>query len=122
MTSPIKPPGGTPPRVPSVDELKEGTRSKESTAAFSAEPVAKPAEADAAQGAAGPLDTLVNAVRAGELDAAGAVDRLVAELVQGPLAAGLDAAGREALEAHLRDALADDPNISQLVKDLGRGS
>ncbi len=50
-------------------------------------------------------------------DAAAVIDRLVAEQLAGPMAAGLDAAGRQALEAHLRATLEDDPGFRALVED-----
>ncbi len=120
MTGPIKPPGA--PKVGGVDlpDGAEGTRSRETAEAFQAslDAAAGPQSAEATTG---PNAEIASALNTGSLDAAGAVDRLVAEALNSPMASSLNEEGRQALEAHLRQSLADDPSIAALVSDLERG-
>lgn len=118
MTSPIKPPGGsTPPLAP--NQATQGPDSKAAEGFREALEVDGPSKTSAAQGPSG-VDAVVAELRAGRIDAAEAVERLVAEALEGPMASMLDAAGRSQLEAHLRETLADDPNLQALVRDLER--
>ncbi len=122
MTSPIKPPGGGPPKVPGADARPESTkaqRSDESRQAFEAalDQTAPSAEAQKA----GSVDGVVEDLRAGRIDGAAAVDRLVQEALSAPGVAQLDAAARAELEAHIRHTLEDDPNLAALVRDLDQG-
>ena len=128
MTSPIKPPGG-PPKIPAAEDAARGAeganRSESKAEAFQAA-----VEAQSTQGARGASEAtasgaatkVANDLRSGAIDAATAVDQLVAEALSSPMAAGLDDAGRAALEVHLRESLADDPNLAGLVRDLERAS
>ena len=64
------------------------------------------------------LGSLEAELRAGQIGVDEAVDRLVQRALRG--ARSLPAADRAALEAQLRDALADDPTLVALRKDLER--
>ena len=81
------------------------------------------APAKASQAApTGPLASIRDDLRAGKIDAAGAIDRLVARALSAPEAAALPPARKAELEAHLRAALADDPTLVAMTKDLERAS
>ncbi|MEO0324860.1 MAG: hypothetical protein AAF447_17995 [Myxococcota bacterium] len=107
MTSPIKPPGG--PKAPDAPSTGAAEGPGRSGDAF--------ADALEASRAGTANDAVASVPPALGADAAAVVDRLVAEQLEGPLAAGLDAAGRKALEAHLRATLEDDPGFRALVED-----
>ena len=115
MTGPIKPPGS--PKPPSsVDTPTEVNRSAETAEAFKGA-LEGPSEAAPAT----EVSAAVSAeLRAGTLDAAGAVERLIADALASPAATQLSSAGKQALENHLRESLADDPNLAALVTDLER--
>ena len=122
MTSPIKPPGGGPPKVPGADARPDAAkpqRSDELRQAFEAalDGAAPGAEAQRA----GPVDGVVGDLRAGRIDAVAAVELLVQEALSAPGVAQLDTAARAELEAHLRHTLEDDPNLAALVRDLDQG-
>lgn len=121
MTSPIKPPGGKPPVDPTAatDAAKEGSADK--AEAFREAMGATEANASAASGADAPDATaaIVADLRAGRIDAQTAVDRLVAQALDAPMAQLLDDAGRARLEEHIRTTLSEDPNLAALMKDLG---
>jgi hypothetical protein len=68
----------------------------------------------------GPLSSIADDLRAGKIDASTAVDRLVARALSSKDAASLPPARRAELEAQLRSALADDPALVALTKDLER--
>ena len=68
----------------------------------------------------GPLSNIADDLKAGRIDARTAIDRLVARALSSQEAAGLPPAKRAELEAHLRAALADDPALVALTKDLER--
>src|SRR5262245_53755486 len=70
--------------------------------------------------AAGPLASIGDDLRAGKIDVATAIERLVARALSSQDAAALPPARRAELEAHLRAALADDPALLALTKDLER--
>ena len=120
MTSPIKPPGGGPPKPPGGPEglsKSQGPRGADGPddARF------RDAVADKPEvGAAGAVDPVVADLRAGRIDAAEAVDRLVARAME-RVPPGVTEAGRAELEAFLREQLAEDPTLSEMVEDLERG-
>lgn len=126
MTGPIKPPGapGASIPTPGADEVgKAGQVGKGEPGAFQ-----ETLATDAAQTAdvSAPSATGVSAsvaadLRSGAIDASQALDRLVADALQSPMASSLNDAGRQALEVHLRESLADDPSLKSLVSDLDRG-
>lgn len=119
MTSPIKPPGSRPPSADAPrPEAGPGERVRgerfdevlgqgEAASAERAEQTALPGE-------------VARELAEGRLDPAAAVERLLADILNGPMAAGLDDRGRAALEEHLRATLEDDPNLAALVRDLER--
>lgn len=120
MTSPIKPPGGAPPSrgIPSPDATNPKVASESQEVSFQETLGASDAKGTAEV----TTDALLADVKAGRIDANAAVERLVAEALEGPLAAGLTPAGKADLEAHLRDALQHDPNLAAMVRDLERGA
>lgn len=125
MTSPIKPPGGGPPSgIDPTDPASKGA-AKGPAGAEGAERAEAFQEALASQ-QGGQAESVQEAgsigadLEAGRIDAATAIDRLVAEALSGPMASTLDAAGRAELEAHLRASLEDDPNLAAMVRDLER--
>ncbi|MCA9612847.1 MAG: hypothetical protein H6722_22080 [Sandaracinus sp.] len=121
MTSSIKPPGSGPKPIDPVGASKDADRTDRTrTEAFDEALEAARAPATSATAPAGAVSGVVEDLRAGRIDAAAAVDRLVADVLNGPMAAGLDDRGRAALEAHLRASLEDDPNLAALVRDLER--
>jgi hypothetical protein len=125
MTTPIKPPG-QPSSFPEAADLERVDPAQPGIeeAAGEQAPVEQ-AAVEAAPGApaAAPADAigqLAASLRAGEVDAAGAVERILERvLAQGSVPA-LPAGQRAQLEAMLRRALADDPTLSRMVGDLGR--
>ena len=122
MTSPIKPPGGGPPKVPGADaqpDPRKAERSEGAREAFETALEGTPKGADAA--GAAPVDDVVADLRAGRIDAAAAVEKMVQEALSAPGVAQLDAAARAELEAHIRQTLEDDPNLAALVRDLEQG-
>jgi len=126
MTSPIKPPGGAPPPRPAVDAGKEPTAAREPVGRSFTDALAEAGGAEAlrspasASGAAGVTATLADELRAGRIGPREAVEQLVARALASPAALALDPAGREALAAHLRATLVDDPSLSAMVQDLER--
>ena len=126
MTGPIKPPGapGATTPTPAEEVGKAGQVGKGEPGAFQETLAADAAGATGASktSAASSVSTSVAAdLRSGAINASEAVDRLVAEALQSPMASSLNDAGRQALEVHLRESLADDPSLSSLVSDLDRG-
>ncbi len=122
MTSPIKPPGGGPPKVPGADAQQpdpskakgpEGSREAFEAALEGAD---RGSDAQATES----VDAVVADLRAGKIDAAAAVEKMVQEALSAPGVAQLDAAARAELEAHIRHTLEDDPNLAALVRDLDR--
>ncbi len=129
MSTPIKPPGSPAPegatgpgdgpgsaRVEGregelralVEDAKEADVDGPTVAS------ARPAEQ------AGPASSVQADLRAGRIDVDEAIDRLVERSLAN--ASGLSSAHRAALEAQLRAALAEDPTLIALRKDLERGS
>ena len=124
MTSPIKPPGGSPPGAPTPDEVSDSAKpgkaegAKESfkstlDSVSSSEPTQAVAPASEVQSIAADLQS-------GKIDAATAIDRLVARTMDSPAAQALNEVGRAALEARLRSVLADDPALQAMINDLAR--
>lgn len=112
--SSIKPPGG--PKGPSIPDATQSP----TAGARGFDDALEGAKGSGAVGASGQLERTSASPAVRTLDAASAIDTLVAEALASPMAASLDAAGRAELEQHLRSTLADDPNLQQLVKDLER--
>ncbi len=122
MTSSIKPPGGPPPGAPTPDEVSGANKpagaqgAKESfKSTLDQVAGASPAQASAATGG---VHSIAADLKAGTIDAATAVDRLVAQTMGGPAAQALNEVGRAALESRLRTILAEDPALKQMVSDL----
>lgn len=123
MTSPIKPPGGPkPPIDPAAAESSQGPSSADRSERFQEALGATetPATSASTASSATELDSVVADLKAGRIDADAAVERLIADALQGPMASLLDDAGKAELEAHLRATLEDDPNLSALVRDMDR--
>jgi hypothetical protein len=125
MSSPIKPPGGKPAGGVSPEDVA-GTGSakgpgKAAEAFRDALEGARGADASTAAGAADPVRAVAADLAAGRIDAATAVDRLVARALESGGARGLPPVRRAELEALLRASLAEDPTLVSLTKDLERG-
>jgi hypothetical protein len=121
MTSPIQPPGGGPPKVPGADAQPDPSKAKGTEGSREAfEATLDGADRGSDAQAAAPVDGVVADLRAGKIDAAAAVEKMVQEALSAPGVAQLDAAARAELEAHIRHTLEDDPNLAALVRDLDR--
>ncbi len=132
MTSSIKPPGSPPSGGPNGPTGTGGVRPPtepgrgeafkevvESTRPPRAAEVQRP---DAAQGPDA-LGELRAALSEGRVTASEAVEQLVQRALQRPEIQALPPVARAELEAVLRHALSEDPNLSSLVRDLEeRGS
>ena len=122
MTSPIKPPGGGPPKVgpaAGVDKAGAPDAAKGPKESFGAT-LDKVSGAEAPQGAAkvDGVQGIVADLKAGKIDPAAAVEQLISRAMESPAAQRLNEAGRAALEAHLRETLQDDPALQSLVDEL----
>jgi hypothetical protein len=125
MSTPIKPPGHTDPlggagptdgSQPSTVEGRPGE-----LRSLVQESQLEPASADATartEASASPLGAIRADLAAGRIDVDEAVERLVDRAMA--KASGLPTAQRAALEAQLRAALAEDPTLIALRKDLER--
>lgn len=127
MTSPIKPPGDGPPGPSSPDGPGGPSgpgkpKPAEGPSEAFRETLEGASEGPASEQVAGSdaLQSVADDLRAGRIDAAQAVDRLVQRALEAAPEA-LPPAARAELEAHLRRALAEDPSLSALTKDLERG-
>jgi hypothetical protein len=124
MSSSIKPPGsGGPKPIDPVGASKDAERSDRARAerfeeTLEASRTASTATSTTAASSTSPVAGVAADLQAGRIDGATAIDRLVADVLNGPMAAGLDARARAALETHLRASLEDDPNLAALVRDL----
>lgn len=122
MSTPIKPSDG-PPR-PGASEAPDAGRveGRPGELRTLVEEAARSEETRAPTEAAGapPLEGIRADLAAGRIDAEEAVDRLVERALAS--AGSLPPGHRAALEARLRAALAEDPTLSALRKDLERGS
>lgn len=128
MSAPIKPPGGPsgpPPGIggpegPGGPEASSGRPASEGASPAERPEAARPASGTEAAAPAGPVREVAEALRAGQIDGAEAIDRLVQHALGAPGAQALSPALRSELEAHLRQTLADDPALAALVRDLDR--
>ncbi|MEC7522340.1 MAG: hypothetical protein VYE22_20810 [Myxococcota bacterium] len=121
MSTPIKPPGGSPDGIPEPADTPEGSQVEGGELRGMVERAgADRAEGSAGSEAASPLDAVRADVEAGRIDADQAIERLVQRALAG--ASGLSPSQRDALEAQLRDALTEDPTLVALRKDLERAS
>ncbi|MBX3246812.1 MAG: hypothetical protein KF901_06505 [Myxococcales bacterium] len=120
MSSSIKPPGSRPPSAADAARPEAGPGERVRGERF--DEVMGQTEASGAERATQSAlpGEVARELAEGRLDAAAAVERLLADILSGPMAAGLDDRGRAALEAHLRATLEDDPNLAALVRDLER--
>ena len=64
---------------------------------------------------------LADSIRSGATTKEQAVDTLVEKMLSSPMAVGLAPDARTRLEAVLRQQIAEDPALTTLVADLGRG-
>jgi hypothetical protein len=120
MSTPIKPPdgtgGATGPEAPESASVAD-TEAFEATTKAATMGTDEVGGATSTAAAAGP-EAIAADLQAGRIDLEEAVTRLVDRAVQSGMAAGLTDAGRAGLEAHLRRALADDPALGALQRDL----
>lgn len=123
MSSPIKPPGG-PPRPPSLDDAAgpQGARGPSGKSEAFSEALDPAGRAEGAQQSAAvePGESVAADLRAGRIDVETAIERLLQQALESPAAAALTPAGKAELEAHLRRALAEDPALLAMTKDLER--
>ena len=112
MTSPIKPPGGGKPASPGASAPSPGESFQKSLDGV------QETNSAAATGAPALVEQLVADLKAGRIDGPAAMDRLVQDALEGPMAAGLTPRGRDELEAFLRESFAQDPALAQLLQDL----
>lgn len=125
--SSIKPPSGKTPGVPTASDVGRATRSGPAKAPSGAfrkaldEPGATSTvgavRAEATSGVGG----IAQDLRAGHINAATAVQKFVDRALAKADSAGLSPVKRTELEAVLRDAIASDPTLLELTKDLERG-
>jgi len=125
MSTPIKPPGG-PPGAPPPDQgpdkagdAGEGFRDALAEASGVGESGAAPDVAEAVASRA--VQAIADDLAAGRLDGAGTVEALVQRALASGAAASLTPERREALEAFLRQSLADDPSLAALAEELDGG-
>lgn len=108
----IKPPGGprSGPPTTTQEAPATGTSAKDFGDALTESASLEAAKVAAKQvvGEGGHADAVRDAATA-----EARIEALVAEALTSPAAAGLDARGREALAAHLRATLADDPSFAR---------
>src|SRR5687768_5886572 len=132
MSTPIKGPGGTSPGAGLPEtEGPSGTKTGGASETFrealqGAEKTAQPEGASAAAEAAqvegaDPVALVAADLRAGRIDVATAVDRIVERAMASGPATALEPAARRELPDFLRQTLADDPSLQALTKDLERG-
>lgn len=124
--SSIKPPSGKPSGLPpptDASSAKSGAAKAPSDAFRTVldEPGAASAAGSARAAPKTDAVAIAQELRAGRIDAETAVNKLVEKALARADAVGLPPAKRSDLEALLRDALASDPTLSQLSKDLERG-
>lgn len=128
MSGPIKPPGGGPPG-PSGPDGADGAGKPQSvdgpSEAFreTLERTDQASEAGASEAPpqAEGIQAVADDLRAGRIDTSEAVERLVQRALESQAAEALPPAMRAELEQHIRRALADDPSLAALTKDLERG-
>lgn len=121
MSSSIKPPGTNPVAPPVSAEGAGPTAAPRNPEAFRAAlDGAGAAPAVHSTQGAGSVEKVVAELRAGRVDVAGAVEALVAEALGGKTVSALPPARRAELEGVLRQALAEDPALVELQRDLER--
>ena len=126
MTSPIKPPAGSPP-IPALGKAvgpsgsdatgDAGAQGAEFAAALESQSTPALEGGSPLAGADG-VSALAAELRAGSLSPAEALETLVQQALGAPEVALLAPAQRAELEAHLRSTLAEDPSMRDLVSDL----
>ena len=118
MSTPIKPPGGTPGTSDASGVEPTGEEPDVARAGGSFRAAVDGARAAGPPAVAvGPLEA---ELRAGRITPEAAIERLVERALAS--ASALPEGRRAALEAQLRDALAADPTLIALRKDLERAS
>ncbi len=130
MTSSIKPPGSRPPGgalgadprgpVEGGSKVGRGGPGFQEVVGASRPEAAAPLQPTRSAERAGAVESVRAALSSGGITASEAVERLVQRALQRPDVQALPAAARAELEAVLRHALSDDPNLSSLVRDLDR--
>ncbi len=123
MSTPIKPPGGSPPGVggsdaPDADRVEGRPGELRELVEQAEADVSAAATAQAAS--ASPVARIHADLAAGRIDVDQAIDRLVQRALAS--ASALPPGQLASLEAQLRAALVEDPTLAALRKDLERGS
>jgi hypothetical protein len=125
--SSIKPPSGKSPGMPTTTEVGGASRTGAAQVPSDAfkkaldEPGAVSSASAARAAPKAGVAGIAQELRAGHISGEVAVQKLVDRALAKADSAGLSPAKRTELEAVLRDALASDPTLSQLSKDLERG-
>ncbi len=119
MSTPIKPPGSGSPTGPSGLDGPGGVARSDGFQRVMDSSQASETSIESAP--LGDLDALVADLKAGRVDAAGAMNRLVEQAVGADMVNRLPASELRELEAILRQAVSDDPVLQELTKDLERG-
>ena len=119
MTGPIKPPGGGSIGVGGPGD-PSGPRPSGERFEATLDRVSAPKSDSIAPTPLAGARAISADLRAGRLEASAAVDRIVAEALASPMAAGLDRTSLAELEAHLRSQLAEDPTLQSMTADLDR--
>ncbi|MCB9598265.1 MAG: hypothetical protein H6719_36465 [Sandaracinaceae bacterium] len=124
MSTPIKPPG-TPTGVDGSSGLEDASATEGADGSFEAM-VGSSVEGASSPGSAVAVDdpSALGALEADLMAGRATPEAAIEQLVQRALASssGLSGEHRAALEAQLRDALAGDPTLAALRKDLERAS
>ncbi len=125
MSTPIKPPGGGPPRGVDAPSAGKSPAAKPKSDEFrkTVDLRHPPAAPDAARPTTAPdeVQRIAASVRAGEIDPATAVSQLVERALSSGAARTLGPEKRRELESVLRSALESDPTLAGMVRDLERG-
>lgn len=129
MSSEIKPPGagGVTPNVGGADSSapSEGTGEAFRAALEGSAPVEGAApvaqSADASSSATQGIEGIAAELRAGRVDSSQAVEQLLTRALSSASARALPPAERARLESMLRSAIAEDPTLAAMQKDLTRG-
>ncbi|SRR5690606_892883 len=124
MSTPIKPPGGPSSSAVHGENGTSHGRVEGRSGELRSMVENAQAEAQGAGAAQGAEPTSLGGIeqdlKAGRIDVEQAIDRLVERALAS--AAGLPAEQRAMIEVNLRNALAEDPTLIALQKDLERGS
>lgn len=123
----IKPPSGPkPPVSPAASEVGGASRSKagstfdiEQGQSIQSDAATQSVSSAQSTEQVSVVDRIGADLEAGRISASEAVDQIVQDMLDSPMAAKLNGEGRAALEVHLRQTLEDDPAFVAMVNRLG---